>query len=86
MTEPLAVPTTEESQPARKPWLRRLGFGVWRADQQPEGYLFLLPSLLGFITFVIFPIIASFILSFYRWDLLTPAEFVGVGNYVELAT
>ena len=86
MTEPLVAPTAEKSRPNQKPWLRRVGFGVWRADQQSEGYLFLLPSLLGFITFVIFPIIASFILSFYRWDLLTPAEFVGADNYVELAT
>ncbi len=65
-------------------WLHKFGFGVWRADQQSEGYLFLLPSLIGFILFVIFPIIASLALSFYKWDLLTPAEFIGPANYVEL--
>ena len=74
------------STPFTKSWWHRLGFGVWRADQQSEGYLFLLPSLIGFILFVIFPIIASLALSFYRWDLLTPAEFVGPANYIELAT
>jgi multiple sugar transport system permease protein len=67
-------------------WRRRLGIGVWRANQQSEGYLFLLPSFIGFITFVIFPIIASLILSFYRWDLLSAPEFVGTKNYVDLAT
>lgn len=74
------------SGPLQKSFLQKLGFGVWRADQQSEGYLFLLPSLIGFILFVIFPIIASLVLSFYKWDLLTPAEFIGTANYVELAT
>ena len=69
-----------------KSWLHKIGLGTWRADQQSEGYLFLLPSLIGFVLFVIFPIIASLVLSFYKWDLLTPAEFIGVTNYVELAT
>ncbi len=66
-----------------KPKLSKRG---WRSDQQSEGYLFILPSLIGFILFVIIPIIASFVLSFYKWDLLTPAEFIGPANYVELAT
>ena len=81
---PPAQPIT--SKPQKQSWLHRLGFGVWRADQQSEGYLFLLPSLIGFLIFVIIPIIASLILSFYRWDLLSSAEFVGARNYVDLAT
>lgn len=71
---------------AQIPWRRKLGIGVWRANQQSEGYLFILPSLIGFIVFVIFPIVASLVLSFYRWDLLTTPEFIGTRNYVELAT
>lgn len=63
---------------------QRLGFGVWRANQQSEGYLFLLPSLLGFLTFVVVPVISSLALSFYRWDLLTSPEFVGLANYRQL--
>jgi multiple sugar transport system permease protein len=80
-----SAPQTASTAP-KQSLLNKLGFGVWRADQQSEGYLFLIPSLIGFILFVIFPIIASLILSFYKWDLLTPAEFVGVDNYIELAT
>ncbi len=49
----------------------RLGIGVWRADQQFEGYLFLLPSLLGFTIFVLIPIAVSLVLSFHQWDLIT---------------
>lgn len=64
----------------------KLGLGVWRADQQFEGYLFLLPSLIGFILFVLIPIAVSFILSLHEWDLITPANYIGTANYVELFT
>lgn len=63
-----------------------LGLDHWNPSQQPEAYLFLLPSLLGFIFFVLIPIIGSFGLSFFEWNLLTPPEFVGVENYVQLIT
>jgi multiple sugar transport system permease protein len=86
MRESVANSPGTETKAQESSWRHKLGIGVWRANQQSEGYLFLLPSLVGFITFVIFPIVASLILSFYKWDLLTPAEFVGVKNYVELAT
>ncbi len=62
----------------------RLGIGRWRANQQNEAYLFLLPSFIGFAVFVLTPIIGSLVLSFHRWDLLTPPRFVGLDNYVEL--
>ncbi len=87
MSESVAKsPATAETKAETSSWRRKLGIGVWRANQQSEGYLFLLPSLIGFITFVIFPIVASLLLSLYKWDLLTPPEFIGVDNYMELAT
>jgi multiple sugar transport system permease protein len=64
----------------------KLGIGHWRAEQQFEGYLFLLPSLIGFSIFVLLPIVISFVLSFHKWDLLTPPEFIGLANYLELFT
>lgn len=81
-------PTKSLAPPAKTAdgWRRKLGLGVWRANQQSEGYLFLLPSLIGFIVFVIFPILASFVLSLYKWDLLTTPQFIGIKNYVDLAT
>ena len=62
------------------------GLDRWRPNQQPEAYLFLLPSLIGFLLFVLLPIIGSFGLSFFRWDLLTDPEFVGLDNYIDLLT
>ncbi len=45
------------------------------------GYLFILPSLIGFIIFFALPAIRSVAISFYQWNLLTDAKFVGLDNY-----
>ncbi len=47
--------------------------------------VFLLPAMLLFAVYVIYPILQSFWVSFHEWDGLTPdMEFVGLGNYMEL--
>ena len=62
----------------------RFSLGRWQPGQQNEGYLFLLPSLIGFGLFVILPIIGALVLSFYKWNLIGAPEFVAFGNYQEL--
>lgn len=47
--------------------------------------LFVLPSLVGMLLFVVGPIAASAALTLYEWDLLTDPEFVGLGNLRRLA-
>ncbi len=46
--------------------------------------LFLLPSLLGFLIFFVFPLVRGILISLTDWDLLRPSHFVGADNYVEL--
>lgn len=58
--------------------------GGWRPGFQPEGYLFLLPSLLGFLLFTALPVVGAFVLSFLDWNLLRAPRWVGLNNYVEL--
>lgn len=41
----------------------------------------LLPSLIGMSAFYILPVVSSFVLSFSKWDLLTPIQWIGIGNY-----
>ncbi|MEO1644616.1 MAG: sugar ABC transporter permease, partial [Chloroflexota bacterium] len=48
------------------------------------GYLFLLPSLIGFIAFYAVPAVRAVFISFTEWNLLTEATFVGFENYVTL--
>ncbi len=52
--------------------------------QNIAAWIFILPALLGTLIFILIPVICSFGLSFAQWDLLTPAEFVGLANYEEL--
>ncbi len=47
-------------------------------------WLFLAPAILFFAVYVIIPIFQSISISFYDWDGLGEAQFVGLGNYVEL--
>lgn len=44
-------------------------------------YLCIAPWLLGLLLFVLGPMIASLAISLTRWDLLSPAQFVGLRNY-----
>jgi multiple sugar transport system permease protein len=47
-------------------------------------YGFLLPNLAGFLVFTFLPVIAALAISFTNWDLLRPAEWVGLSNYERL--
>jgi multiple sugar transport system permease protein len=46
--------------------------------------LFLLPSLIGLVLFVLGPILSSLGLTLFEWDLLRPPEYVGLANYHRL--
>lgn len=47
-------------------------------------WLFLAPAILFFAVYVIIPIFQSINISFYDWDGLGEARWVGLDNYVEL--
>jgi len=47
--------------------------------------LFVLPYLAFFCVFLAYPVVHAFSLAFYRWDLITPPEYVGLKNFVFLA-
>jgi multiple sugar transport system permease protein len=49
-------------------------------------YLLISPWLLGLLLFVLGPMVASLFISFTRWDLLSPAQRVGLDNYEKLFT
>ncbi|MCC6424602.1 MAG: sugar ABC transporter permease [Phycisphaerales bacterium] len=46
--------------------------------------LYLLPNLTGFAIFVLIPVAAALVLSFFRWDLFHPPKFVGLDNFIDL--
>jgi len=67
---------------APRPYHPNNGLVRWR--RQLEGYFFLLPNITGFLVFTAFPVVAALSLSLFRWDLLTPPVYVGLGNFQEL--
>jgi multiple sugar transport system permease protein len=52
---------------------------LWR--EAVDGYLFILPWFLGLVIFIAGPMVASFLLSFTRWEIVTPAKWVGLMQY-----
>ena len=50
------------------------------------GYLFVGPTLLGYLVFVLGPLIAAIVLSFTHYDMMSAPRAVGLKNYVHLAT
>jgi multiple sugar transport system permease protein len=63
--------------------LKRLG-NVLSDNESLLGYLFILPSLIGFIAFFAVPAFRSLLISFYEWNLLSDAQFVGFQNYNDI--
>ncbi len=65
-------------------------FKVWQGMSRNarreaiEGYLCIMPWLIGFVVFVAGPILASLILSFTSWDIINPPRWIGVDNYVRI--
>ncbi len=47
-------------------------------------WLFLAPAILFFLIYVILPVFQSIWISFYEWDGLGTAEWIGMRNYQEL--
>lgn len=56
----------------------------WRRRETWAAYAFLSPWLAGFLVFLGGPMVASLVLSFTDYDVLTDTDFVGADNYREL--
>lgn len=65
-----------QAPPTQYPW-RRLGRKI-------TPYLFLSPFLIGYIAFMVYPLIYSFNLSLYRKQIIGGVTFVGLANYVNV--
>lgn len=59
----------------RRPWLN---------GESLTAFFFILPSLIGFTVFYAVPAMRGLWISFTNWDLLRPAKFIGIDNYIKL--
>lgn len=50
-----------------------------------NGFSFILPALIGFFMFMVYPLFYSLYLSFMDWNMIKPekSEFIGLGNFIE---
>ncbi len=54
--------------------------------EQAAGYVFIAPFIIGFMIFTIIPIIASFLLAFTDYDILSKPSFIGLDNFIKMFT
>ncbi len=77
----MAVRARALARPAIRPHISRR-----RLRQNIEGWLFILPVVVGVLAFYFVPILVSLYTSFTNADGLTGAEWVGLFNYQRLLT
>ncbi len=69
-----------------RPW------GNWKAlspaarREALAGYLFISPWLIGLLAFIAGPMLASFFISFTRWNIVGDPTWVGIANYQRILT
>jgi multiple sugar transport system permease protein len=51
-----------------------------------DGYLFIMPWLIGMVFLTVGPMVASFVLSFSHYEILGPVTFIGLENYRDIFT
>jgi multiple sugar transport system permease protein len=67
-------------------WLTEDTLAGMRRRKALLAYLFLAPTILGILTFTAGPVIASFALSFFEWDVFSAPAFVGMDNFSRLVS
>lgn len=81
---------TESSETAlRSPMIaprleRRTRFSRLKLKRNVTGWLFISPWVIGFVVFTLGPFLASLWLSFTKWELIGPAQWVGIYNFQTL--
>lgn len=67
--------------------LPSVGVGARRKRRSARGlipYVLIGPSFVGVLVFLFIPAVAVFVLSLFKWNILTPPTFVGLANFTTL--
>ena len=81
----MAVPNTAQSQRAAAPPVRPGGRGR-PGEPRRVAYLYILPAVVVFVLFVLYPLIRSGWFSLYDWDGLGTGVWAGAANYQAVFT
>ena len=64
--------------------VKRKKLNSYKKAQRNTAILFLIPNFLGFMVFIVYPVLKSLYISFFNWDGLGNSEFIGLQNYIRL--
>ena len=78
--------TTTNSSPVLPATLpssrQRVKMSAARRREAWEGIFYISPWIIGFLLFIAGPLLASLYLSFTKYNVLRPAKFIGIENYI----
>lgn len=76
VTAPIAAPYASSAGDVQKKSMASL-----HASEARIGMLLVVPTVIGIVLFTAGPIVASFALSLFKWNVITHPKFVGLANY-----
>lgn len=65
---------------------RKIPFRQKMNKEKVAGYVFIAPFIIGFLGFIIVPMLMSFVFSFTRYNILESPQFIGLDNYISMFT
>lgn len=74
----------KQSRRAIMSWLAADTMQGIRRQRMIMGYLFIAPTIIGLLVFIVGPMLTSFYLSFHQWNIFRPPEFIGLRNFERL--
>lgn len=72
------------NQASTVPSAKPQSMGSLRRREALVAYLFIAPTMLLFVIFIAYPMIESFRLSLYEWNIFQPPSYVGFDNFTRL--
>lgn len=81
MSDPNKSPVTSDNIPVTPVFSRQIFRKKVLRRENLIGWVFILPALLMYATFVLLPLLLSIVYSFFRWDGIGPMSWAGIKNY-----
>jgi multiple sugar transport system permease protein len=86
MTTIPAASTVASAEPEGSlPQQHRVESGHEQRSERLLVWLFLIPTVGGLALFTLVPIVASFVLAFFRWDIISSPTWAGLHNFGDIA-
>ena len=82
----VTLPTERPTVDASKAPLHAVAGRRDRRARRLMAALFLAPTVVGITLFTLIPIVASIVLAFFQWDIITKPKFVGFDNFAAIGS